>query len=517
MNPKTLEKFKKQLAKFKALYDEYSVVFQANGISLKEQQKLDKWSHSMKIISAKIEELEEALKEKFEALYITLPTEEKKVEQVCHINLKALLKPSKKVKKDPFLTRKQLLARIKRINEYKELKDRNITLSFSENTGFSITSSDNDRYILNNGTIEDRISQIPPILKNGIKLPDGAVLGKEMLQQMIGNLNKKVDKYERTQQAIDTEIDLIRANINSLLLKEEDLKKIQKFKEIYLGKNRKHCILDDANILNKNANKYQKACKEHFYKIGEQVFDQNIYNALVIDLSKNPYKDMAEDWAIDGKYTLLEKDLIEALEKSKVRVEATGEPKILAEHKDDEENNNFTIQDIDLPYSNQGTKLDGSLDDSPTALNDIDQGALGDCYYLSSIGAIANTHSELFDLNSPKSIVKEEKDKYIVTLHLRKDKNSMERTPIQIEVSKKALVDNRQNNASNGNPIYAGTGDNELWVMTLERALAQEMGGFDNIVGGQAGLAMEMLTGGASSTILFKEIEGDKKQYLLST
>ena len=412
--------------------------------------------------------------------------------QLYILDSRALLQPSKEGRKDPFFARTELLKRIDCINQHDKLEKRKIVLSFS-NGRFSITSP-NDRYRLRNNIIEDRFGDLPASLNNGLVLPDGSYRSREQLQILLGNLRSKTDSYLSKKRDLDAEMELLRANISSLLITEKDLVLIQEMSELYLDKKKQKiggCIWDLINRLHRIRDLHYKAYQ-----------NETVYRALTF--TGNPYRQMEQDWAADGDYLNLEKDIIEALEKTKKRELAKGEPEILEEHKDEEEKKEYNVEDLSLPYSVQGAN-----DDQAISLNDIDQGALGDCYFLSSIGAIAKDYPELFSLGK---MVKEKGDKYVVTLYLRKDKNSTERTATEIEISKKALLN------KDGTPIYAGKADGELWVIALERALAQEMGGFDNIEGGRPENAMEMLTGKTAHKMVLEEIPGsasEKRAYLL--
>ena len=135
---------------------------------------------------------------------------------------------------------------------------------------------------------------------------------------------------------------------------------------------------------------------------------------------------------------------------------------------------------------NQGT---GDTDE--VALNDIDQGSLGDCYFLAALGALAHS-----DPQKIKDLIKDNGDgTYDVTLYDYNYFFSTSRSAQTITVTPTFPT-----NAS-GNPAYAQTGDGpEFWVMLMEKALAQHEGGYDEIEGGNPGDAMEMLTGQSSTT-----------------
>lgn len=520
MNPLQLKKLQQVLEKIESKYAKYLSLFEADGtITTKEQKKLDNIIDKITKIKGKLKAIEEGLRDKTIAKYIKdspIPTEE-----VCRIDTTALLQPSKKIARtnDPFLIRKELLERLNFLNKSDKLLKKEITLEYS-NGNFSISSADQNRYRLVGNAIEDTYTQVDSKLNNGITFPgkkaspsgENATQSKEELQKLHQNLKERVAKYQKEKAIFDDKLEVMQANIDSLLIEESDIMVVENFKRIYKGK--EDSILDLATMLNDMAEEYRRACKEHYLKTGEQKFDPEIYKAVIINLNTAPYTNMAADWAAGELYDQLEQNMKAALPKSKVRATAEGEPKILKEHEYEVAEQDFEEKEIDLPYATTGAG-----DTAATELNDIDQGAIGDCYYMSSVGALVDSHPELFALNGDQSIVKEKGDKFIVTLHLRQDKDSLKRTPKEIEVSKKALMDSRPNMTNNGNPIYAGKADGELWVIALERALAQEMGGFDNIVGGKSNNAFEMLTGKTATTVQLATLTGsanEQRQYILS-
>lgn len=155
-----------------------------------------------------------------------------------------------------------------------------------------------------------------------------------------------------------------------------------------------------------------------------------------------------------------------------------------------EQENNSSWNDASaIPLTNQANG-----DCEEVELNDIDQGQLGDCYLLASMGALAKSNPKLFD-GGEKSIIRKEKENYIVTLNPRLDRNSKTRTKIEIIVTPEVLVD------ANGQPLYQGLADNELWPIIVEKAYAQMLGGYDNIEGGNPREALASMTGKDSKII----------------
>ena len=98
-----------------------------------------------------------------------------------------------------------------------------------------------------------------------------------------------------------------------------------------------------------------------------------------------------------------------------------------------------------------------------------------------------------------------------------------ERKPHKVIVSPEFLVD------KNGNPIYAGKGDAELWVMLLEKAFAILRGkertdkkkkhgeGYDILTGGWGEEGIEVLTGKEAMTLWIKDLSDEKIKETISS
>jgi hypothetical protein len=174
--------------------------------------------------------------------------------------------------------------------------------------------------------------------------------------------------------------------------------------------------------------------------------------------------------------------------------------------------NVFVYKDVTELHYNKITELykTGSVGavDENTGIhwNDVSQGGVGDCYFLSAIGAVAKADPSLL-----KKLIKGPfKDgSYEVTLHIKEDKffDFLEkRTPHKVTITSEFLVD------GNGAPIYAGSGDSELWVMLLEKAYALLRGkeqtdmshhgkSYDSLEAGWGEEGIEVLTGKEASML----------------
>ncbi|MCX6551765.1 MAG: C2 family cysteine protease, partial [Acidobacteria bacterium] len=118
--------------------------------------------------------------------------------------------------------------------------------------------------------------------------------------------------------------------------------------------------------------------------------------------------------------------------------------------------------------------------------NDVAQGMLGDCYWLSALATMAETNPDVI-----RNAIKDNGNgTYDVTFY---DNN---RIPFTITVDNKFPVKRR-----NGSTPFAAPGDvskdnkRELWVMIMEKAWAKAKGSFGHSEGGFGAPAMEALSG----------------------
>jgi hypothetical protein len=124
---------------------------------------------------------------------------------------------------------------------------------------------------------------------------------------------------------------------------------------------------------------------------------------------------------------------------------------------------------------------------APVHPNDVAQGALGDCWFMASVMAIAQQHPELIE----QMIRRNANGSYTVTF--RDDDGD----PIEITVSDDLPVN------PDGDPIFAHeptegdmSGDaREVWPMILEKAFALYKGNYDDIESDWPETALDPLTG----------------------
>jgi hypothetical protein len=116
--------------------------------------------------------------------------------------------------------------------------------------------------------------------------------------------------------------------------------------------------------------------------------------------------------------------------------------------------------------------------------HDLSQGQDGDCWFLSSLGAIAERDPGFFQ----QHIRENPNGTYTVTFY-RSEGFPPQTVPVEV------TVDNQLPSDASGNPAYAQTPDNVMWVAIYEKAYAQFKGGYGNIDGGWGDVGLHDLTG----------------------
>lgn len=129
-------------------------------------------------------------------------------------------------------------------------------------------------------------------------------------------------------------------------------------------------------------------------------------------------------------------------------------------------------------------KAAGTLAVEGFGADDPIQGQLGDCYFVSSMSAVANSHPELLK----KALHDNCNGTYTVTLWQH---DQMDQAPRAVKITVDAKMPERD-----GQPEYVGSrAGNELWPQILEKAYAQWKGSYDGIEGGMGANALSALTG----------------------
>ena len=161
--------------------------------------------------------------------------------------------------------------------------------------------------------------------------------------------------------------------------------------------------------------------------------------------------------------------------------------------------------------------IQGSGDANAADWNDVQQGNLGDCYFMASAGEVAKQNPQLI-----QNAIKDNGDgSYTVRLYEKKGDGLFgwfghHYEPKDIRVTPDFPVD------ANGNQVFAGPGDangaqKELWPSLMEKAYAQWKGSYHGIEGGNPGDAMSMLTGKDSEEKAGKDFSIDHLDQALAS
>jgi len=132
-------------------------------------------------------------------------------------------------------------------------------------------------------------------------------------------------------------------------------------------------------------------------------------------------------------------------------------------------------------FENGTAFVKGANDDHAVAANDVKQGALGDCYLIAGMAAVARADPKLIE-----KLIKDNGDgTYDVSLYIRPHRRGYPR-----RVTK--TVDSRLAVKYSGKPLYAGAGDKEdgkveLWSALIEKTVAQHKDSYDSISGSKIG------------------------------
>jgi hypothetical protein len=149
--------------------------------------------------------------------------------------------------------------------------------------------------------------------------------------------------------------------------------------------------------------------------------------------------------------------------------------------------------------------VQGPGDATDIQIDDVQQGSLGDCYFLAILAAIARTRPDYI-----RNMVRDNEDgTYTVTFQTATGwLGSM-----GILTDQEVIVDNQFWTDAGGTPTYAksrdtGTSGPELWVMLIEKAYAKLKGGYGNIAGGTlTGDPWETVTGEGSGSVALSGLE----------
>jgi len=129
----------------------------------------------------------------------------------------------------------------------------------------------------------------------------------------------------------------------------------------------------------------------------------------------------------------------------------------------------------------------GSISPDGISPDDIDQGSLGDCYFMAALSTVAQQHPEVI-----RNAIKDNGNgTYTVTFN-------RDGRPVQVTVDAEFPVGEDLDGNPTNTPAYAKTGSraDELWPMIMEKAYAQLQGNsYQKIDGGWPEKAVELITG----------------------
>jgi hypothetical protein len=134
---------------------------------------------------------------------------------------------------------------------------------------------------------------------------------------------------------------------------------------------------------------------------------------------------------------------------------------------------------------------------------DVGQGDLGDCYFLSALAAVANTHPERI-----RDAVKQNADgTYAVTLFDRAKGGALTPTPVTVDPRFPVGEDGQQ---KFGKGLETGASGQELWPALFEKAFARLSGGYQTInQGGYGDQAIEAVTGAPADKVTLRDMSSD--------
>ena len=173
------------------------------------------------------------------------------------------------------------------------------------------------------------------------------------------------------------------------------------------------------------------------------------------------------------------------------------DPQVHKDYKNEITNfENITFARPNEIFGNEYKLFSGKIE-----VNDIKQGALGDCYFLTALGNICKFPGLIMKIFKTKEI-----NKYgYYELFLRIDGKP---TMLIIDDYIPVFKDTKK-------PCFAKPNGKELWVMLLEKAWAKINGGYMNTIGGQVHEPFEVLTGFGSRVYNLSDKDENSKMEIL--
>ncbi len=145
----------------------------------------------------------------------------------------------------------------------------------------------------------------------------------------------------------------------------------------------------------------------------------------------------------------------------------------------------------------------GDLFVSGVSATDVGQGNLGDCFFLSSLAAVAKTHPELLK----KAIARNADGTYTVTFK-QPGRNTVRSVPVTVDGD---FPMRRGGGPAFGRGLQRGASGPELWPAVFEKAYASLQGSFSTLnQGGYADDALAALTGKRATRLVPKDLSAEK-------
>src|SRR5262249_51453356 len=146
--------------------------------------------------------------------------------------------------------------------------------------------------------------------------------------------------------------------------------------------------------------------------------------------------------------------------------------------------------------------VEGELFINGATFDDVRQGAIGDCYFVSSLSAIAEADPQWIS-----GAIQSNPDNTFTVRFFRRGK------PVYV------TVDNEFLHSKSGRLVLGSSTDKgELWVAVMEKAYAKWKGGYQNIgQGGNPATALSEITGVSSRLILDAAISEESLYSKLQT
>jgi hypothetical protein len=160
-------------------------------------------------------------------------------------------------------------------------------------------------------------------------------------------------------------------------------------------------------------------------------------------------------------------------------------------------------KDYETTFSHNNPSSDKLVDDKGINPEDVNQGQLGDCYFLSSVASLAQLDPKKIHGGEDSIIQGPNKDgTYTVKLYIPDENNNPTRVSIAVDPSfltKKVKKKSDNMGLTDKSTVLAQPSKNkEMWPQLLEKALAQLEGSYKEVEGGKKNMnlrGIQFLTG----------------------